>query len=50
MKNIGYYLFGVVLLGSFMGILMSMGSNILPSIGFSCLFWAGMLTPMLGDN
>jgi hypothetical protein len=43
------YLFGVTLLGTFMGLLMSMGSSILPCIGFSCLFWAGMLAPMLGD-
>jgi hypothetical protein len=48
-KTIAYYLFGVTLLGSFSGVLMSMGHNILPSIGFMCLFWAGMLTPMLGD-
>ena len=43
------YLFGVTLLGTFMGLLMSMGSSILPCIGFSCLFWACMLAPMLGD-
>jgi len=49
MKKIGAYLFGVSLLGVFMGLLMSFGHNILPCIGFSCLFWAGMLTPMLGD-
>jgi len=49
MKSIAGYLFGVALLGSFMGLLMSMGHNIWPCIGFSCLFWAGMLTPMLGD-
>jgi hypothetical protein len=49
MKKYGPYVFGVLLLGSFMGILMSMGNNILPSIGISCLFWACMLTPMLAD-
>jgi hypothetical protein len=49
MKNIGAYLFGVLLLGTFMGVFMSMGQNILPCIAFCCLFWAGMLTPMLGD-
>jgi hypothetical protein len=49
MKQIGPYLFGVTLLGTFMGVLMSMGHDILPSIGMSCLFWACMLTPMLAD-
>lgn len=49
MKKIAPYLFGVLLLGSFSGFLMSMGNNILMSIGLMCLFWAGMLTPMLGD-
>lgn len=49
MKKYGHYVFGVLLLGSFMGILMSMGNNILASVGISCLFWACMLTPMLGD-
>jgi hypothetical protein len=47
MKNIAYYLFGVGLLGSFSGTLMSMGSDILLCIGFMCLFWGCMLTPML---
>lgn len=49
MKNVLAYLFAVLLLGSFMGLLISMGSNILLSIGMSCLFWACMLTPMLAD-
>ncbi len=49
MKTIAYYLFGVLLLGTFSGLLMSFGANILPSIGMMSLFWAGMLTPMLGD-
>jgi hypothetical protein len=49
MKNIAHYLFGVLLLGTFMGVLMSFGHNILLSIGLSCLFWAGILTPMLAD-
>ena len=48
-KTIAAYVFGVTLLGAFSGILMSMGHNILASIGFMCLFWALMLTPMLGD-
>jgi hypothetical protein len=47
MKTVGYYLFGVTLLGSFMGLLMSMGTFIIPSMIFSYLFWACMLTPML---
>jgi hypothetical protein len=49
MKTIAYYLFGVLLLGSFSGLLMSFGHNILASIGMMSLFWACMLTPMLGD-
>jgi len=49
MKKFLPYLFAVLLLGSFSGILMSMGSHIIPCIGFMSLFWAGMLTPMLGD-
>lgn len=49
MKKYGHYVFGVLLLGTFMGLLMSMGNNILMSVGMSYLFWAGMLTPMLAD-
>ena len=49
MKKYGHYVFGVLLLGTFMGILMSMGNNILAYVGISCLFWACMLTPMLAD-
>jgi hypothetical protein len=49
MKSVAHYLFGVLLLGTFMGVLMSFGHNILPAIGISCLFWACMLTPMLAD-
>jgi hypothetical protein len=49
MKNIAYYLFSVSLLGTFTGIFMSMGDNILPAIGICCLIWACMLTPMLAD-
>ena len=49
MKKYGYYVYSVLLLGTFMGVLMSMGSNILASVGISCLFWACMLTPMLAD-
>jgi hypothetical protein len=50
MKTIGYYLFGVLLLGTFSGLCMSMGHNILWSIGMMSLFWALMLTPMLADK
>ena len=49
MKNIAHYLFAVLLLGTFMGIFMSMGHDIFPAVGISCLFWACMLTPMLAD-
>ena len=43
------YLFGVLLLGSFQGLLFSMGSDILLSCLVSYLFWGCMLLPMLGD-
>jgi hypothetical protein len=49
MKTIAYYLFAVLLLGTFSGLAVSMGTHILMSIGFMSLFWAGMLTPMLAD-
>jgi hypothetical protein len=49
MKTIAYYLVGVSLFGTFSGLLMSFGANILPSIGMMSLFWALMLMPMLGD-
>lgn len=48
MKSILLYVFATALLGSFSGLLMSFGSNILAYIGVMCLFWACMLTPMLG--
>jgi hypothetical protein len=47
-KYLGY-LAATLLLGVFMGILMSFGNDILLCIGISWLFWAGMLTPMLID-
>jgi len=50
MKNIAFYIYSVLLLGSFSGILMSFGHHILECIGLMCLFWAGMLTPMLGSE
>lgn len=50
MKNVLAYLFAITLLGSFSGLLMSMGSHMVPSIGMMSLFWACMLTPMLIDN
>jgi len=49
MKQYLGYIYAVMLLGTFMGILMSFGNNILLHIGMSCLFWACMLTPMLID-
>lgn len=49
MKKYGHYVYAVFLLGTFMGVLMSMGSNVLMSVGMSYLFWACMLTPMLAD-
>lgn len=42
------YLFGVLLLGSFQGLLLSMGSDVLLSLFISYLFWGCMLLPMLG--
>lgn len=41
------YLIAVCFLGSFQGLLMSFGSHIALAILVSCLFWAGMLAPML---
>jgi hypothetical protein len=48
-NKILYYCFAVVMLGTFTGLLSSFGTNILASIGMFSLFWALMLTPMLGD-
>lgn len=47
MKDVLYYLFAVILLGSFSGLFMSMGNHILLCIGFNCLLWACILAPML---
>jgi len=47
MKNYMPYIFVVLLLGTFSGLLMSMGSNILASVGMMSLFWAAMLAPVL---
>lgn len=44
------YLVAVAIMGVFMGVVSSMGSNVLAYIGGSCLFWAGMLAPMLIDE
>lgn len=46
-KTIAPYLFSVILLGTFSGIWMSMGHDILASVGLMCLFWALMLAGML---
>jgi hypothetical protein len=50
MKKYLHYSIAVAALGSFMGLLYSMGSNILFCIGISCAFWAAMLAPMLIDE
>jgi hypothetical protein len=44
------YLVAVAILGGFMGVLTSMGNDVLAYIGGSCLFWAAMLAPMLIDE
>jgi hypothetical protein len=49
MKKILLYLFATAMLGSFSGLLMSMGSHVLLCIGFMSLFWGCMLMPMLGS-
>lgn len=49
MKSIVRYLFATALLGSFTGLLMSFGSDIISYIGAMCLFWGCMLIPMLGS-
>jgi hypothetical protein len=50
MKKYLDYSIAVAVLGSFMGVLMSMGHDILFSIALSCGFWACMLAPMLIDE
>lgn len=50
MKSFMNYLFGVFFLGIFQGLLMSFGANISLSILVSCIFWAGMLAPMLSSK
>lgn len=50
MKSIVRYVYSVLLLGSFSGLLMSFGNDILAYMGGMCLFWACMLTPMLGAD
>jgi hypothetical protein len=49
MKSILMYLFATLMLGSFSGLLMSFGSDIVSYIGAMCLFWGCMLMPMLGS-
>ena len=49
MKKILLYLFATAMLGSFSGLLMSFGSDIVSYIGAMCLFWGCMLMPMLGS-
>jgi H+/gluconate symporter-like permease len=51
MKNVLAYLFAVLLLGSFMGLLMlSTGGSLTLCLTASYLFWGCMLTPMLIVN
>jgi len=49
MKKILLYLFATAMLGSFTGLLMSSGSDIVSYIGAMCLFWGCMFMPMLGS-
>lgn len=44
------YTLGTLFFGVFQGLLFSGGNDIVPSVLISCLFWAGMLTPMLIDE
>ena len=50
MKSFMGYLFVVFFLGIFQGLLMSFGANISLSILVSCIFWGGMLAPMLSSK
>ena len=45
-KTIAPYLFSVILLGAFSGLLMG-GQDTIKDVGFMCLFWALMLVGML---
>ena len=49
MKKYLTYIYAVILLGTFSGIVTSIGSNIFPAIAFMSIFWACMLTPMLSE-
>jgi hypothetical protein len=49
MKSILMYLFATLMLGSFSGLLMSFGKDMIQHIGFMSLFWGCMLMPMLGS-
>lgn len=46
-KQVIAYIIVVCFLGSFQGLLMSLGSHIGLAILVSIIFWAGMLAPML---
>jgi hypothetical protein len=50
MKKYLNYSIAVSALGSLMGLVYSMGTNILFNIGIGCAFWACMLAPMLIDE
>lgn len=42
-----HYLIAVLSMGTFMGVVMSMGTNVLASVIASCVVWAMLLAPML---
>lgn len=46
-KQVVAYVLVVCFLGTFQGLFMSFGSHIALAILVSCIFWAGMLAPML---
>lgn len=50
MKKYLDYSIAVIITGVLMGILFSMGHDILFNITLSCGFWACMLAPMLIDE
>jgi hypothetical protein len=50
MKGFLQYLFVISLLGTFSGLLMSFGKDMIWSIVIMCLFWGLMLAPGLINN
>jgi hypothetical protein len=49
-KQVVAYVLVVCFLGTFQGLFMSFGSHIALAILVSCIFWAGMLAPMLSSG